>query len=132
MWLIALTGLSLILVLLERAKTSENGRAAKATSAVAGEKIINEDPLAKYRLLTSANFMYYQEMRFKKEAGQAQDYEIDSLKQALLATAVPAVYQDLHFQLTRLSEELAKIEADFLFLQEQESILVEKYPWLLQ
>lgn len=132
-WLIALTGLSLVLVLYERVKIAEKSQAdSLAGSGVAGQQVANLDSLEKYRLITSANFIYYQEMRFKKESGQLQDYELESLKLALLATGVPAIYQDLHLRLIKLTEELAKSEPNFLVLDEQERLAIEQYPWLLK
>ena len=136
-WLLVLTGLSLILVLLERGKiaekSGENVSLGQPPAAqVAGEKIDNTAELERYRAITSANFLFFQELVLRQAEKQDISIDLTNLRLALLATAVPSIYQNLHFRLARLADELGKDAPDFPLVEEQERFLLEQYPWLLK
>ena len=130
-WLIALTGLSLVLVLLERVNIARHSRAlAGESSQVAGEQIDNSSALENYRAVTRANFVYFQELAERKAKGESIAEDLTNLRPALLATPVPPIYQNLHFRIVRAASELENNPSDFLFLEEQARLLLEQYPWL--
>ena len=136
-WLLALVGLSLILLLYEKVKitekSGENAGLGKSPAAqVAGGKIDDTAALESYRAITGANFLFFQELVLRQSEKQDISIDLTNLRLALLATAVPPIYKNLHFRLARLADELGKDAPDYLLVEEQERFLLEQYPWLLK
>ena len=125
---------SLVLILFERVKLNEEERGERQSekltmSAVQGAAA---QQVAGYRQLVLAEAaqlgQWYEQLRSESSIDKLQ---AERAYHALVAMRVPALYQDLHFELVRIAHGLMNVtEENQHILTEQLRLAFERYPWI--
>lgn len=137
--LVIFSGISLVLILAERANIDNDLAASKQNQAlgsgqesqVRGQVITPSQDISSYRDNIISAVEYLNTLLSQAESGQTiEPWQAEILRGSLLAMTVPSIYKDMHFKFVSIANSLAGPGQDLFFAREQIRLLKEEFPWL--
>jgi|TARA_B100001971_G_C18258290_1_gene584191 hypothetical protein len=129
--------ISLVLILFERTKINlqlaqiEAQKQSKLEKFVLGTQAISGYEITEYHDVIALSFAQINStINRYKATGVLSKKEAENAYALLLEARVPRIYQDLHFKLTQLAQEILKDKTDIRSVLLESDFLYKEFPWL--